>query len=344
MRSYVRERALSRKYPDVESPRSSIELQDMFLSDRRLNSRSGSEREQTTVQTAQVVRDLGFAYPETFVRSTAGDLLVAIGEKTSILPFPNSGDSPNPFSKNPEFEIAAYFYVASSDWSMQAAVLEYFQSATRELSFYADVSESSPDLLRAAKATLPRSLANRDEHAWFDKQIGAADRFARRSSGLSGTTEQTLRRPIENLFLPRLEFMVDVGLLVKPDPSRFSFGLSENAAPVSALLRGGTEVIEGSYFGTLARVFKRKVATVSSEKLIEHFSSAYQLLRNDAGYASIRESAILANSISWHFEPWRIVEIADAFKTLTGLARGPNPRVRINSDRFRRPFTYRPIT
>ncbi len=340
--SYVRERAMTRKYPHAADEGALIEIQDYFLSDGELKSRSGAEREQTALQTVQVVRELGLAHPETLIRSTFGDLLVAVAERTNVVPFPLGSDGLNPFSANPQLAISAYYQLARNDWGLQEALLGYFQQAEGALSFYAHVCTAAPALLRTASGRVPSTVANRVERDWVTRQIAAADRFDREiGSGGRTASEQTLRRPLEDLFLPRLELMVDVGLLIKPDATRFTYAHAPTAATMSTLFDRGPEELDRGYFAAIASALNRNTVSVARGELLEHLTSAYEVLKNEAGYASIRESAILANSLSWSSDPWRIVEVAEAFQALSEFARESGPRVRINADRYRRPFTFR---
>ena len=79
---------------------------------------------------------------------------------------------------------------------------------------------------------------------------------------------------------------------------------------------------------------------VEGVDVLPHLRDAYELLKNRAGYASITETTLLANGLSYSNEKWPTIEIGMAIDHLTELARNSG-EVRIASDRFRRPEAFR---
>jgi hypothetical protein len=146
---------------------------------------------------------------------------------------------------------------------------------------------------------------------------------------------------MEDVFLARLEFLVDVGVLSKLDSAKYIYAPSERLDALATLLAelGGAQ---RGFFGFVALCFERPSATRLREpqQVLDHLREAHDRLRGITGYSLITNATVLANLSTWQQEPWIYVELADALDALQELARGERPSVRVISDRFRRPNEF----
>lgn len=74
---------------------------------------------------------------------------------------------------------------------------------------------------------------------------------------------------------------------------------------------------------------------IDQEEIISHLMPAYALLKNQAGYAPIAETVILANGLGFDHTNWSLTEIDSAIRKITDLAR-TDRGVRTATDRFRK--------
>jgi hypothetical protein len=104
----------------------------------------------------------------------------------------------------------------------------------------------------------------------------------------------------------------------------------------------GLTALDSSYFQTVAS-FRHGTAikVVNRLEVVKYLRPAYDRFKGITGYAPIMESAVYANLSRWDADPWTYLEIADAEAALRELAGQDSAPVRVVSDRFRRPETFR---
>lgn len=363
--SYIRSRSLVRKYardgrsPDefrdrLESGQGTVEYQDWCLSDSRLPSRSGSEREQSYASTVGVCQELGVLGDTTNTLESPGRLLLYLARLNDITPSPGK----NAFLHRIGYAIGAYYLILNCDYAFQRAVLE--STSDEPKSFYSGFALDSSDIIRNGSRLLVETPANRSMFGWLRKRQEFADRLVkwklreeeRRGAKSSNSeqelptvhsteAEQTLHRPMEDFLLPRLEFLADIGALVKDSPDDFIYRRSLRIGTVLDYLRTSREKALGSYFKGMSELHQRRVSWVSIAELIDHLHEQWRIMRNIAGYAPVADVVVMANCSRWDRDPWPVVEVPTAFAMLAELARRPEARVRLVSDRFRRPEGFR---
>jgi hypothetical protein len=350
--AYITERAMVSKYNWPSSTKlrqalhegQTIEIQDWFLSDPGLHSWTGAEREQSYVRTVSVCEELELLRGKTMLVHTYGELLVEIAKARGITA-PVSGATRNPFERDPVLSLATYYQILRSDFEFQRQMLRHIPQHL-EISFQ-EVCAHADEILRAVSRATPPSVSNRPERKWLDKRSLAAQKLTKRldEAGWSregkGASIQTLYRPFEDMFLPRLEFLVDVSALEKRDPSAYRYHAGPAFASLMRLVEGSSAILDDTYFESMAIAYGRAHRALTLDESIEHLRSAHLRFRNLAGYAPIVESVMYANAMSWERNPWPTLEFSRAFDFLHELARADPPHVRINTDRFRRPATFK---
>ena len=350
---YIRSRALVRQYAGrgqatmaavsalASDGRLRLEFQDWALMDPSIPSTSGRERDASAVKTVELCDELGLLRVPPGTLQTHGTVLCSVARGAGVLPAdPNTRD--NPFAPRPALLATAFFHVLRSDRVFLLALLRLFANSNRERAFSGDLSAEAEQLLRTVEEGTDRTAANREAFRWFDRQKTYARRFARaleEPRKKRSVTIQTLYRPMEDLLLPRLEFLVDVGALSKPRPADFSYVLTEKGQQFRQHLGQGWD-IETQYFRQIANLLDIRFTEISSDDVLPHLSTAYAELRNAAGYAPIEEAVLLANAKALAETPWNGVELAAARAALADVARS-STSVRIVSDRHRRPGAFR---
>jgi len=346
---YIRSRSLIRTYlrrapytaSEVEAVAERgelrMELQDWYLSDRALQSSSGREREAASESAVMLCGELGLLRLPAGVLQTHGRVLVRVAEDLGVLPFEQP--RANPFAPDRGYFVASYFHILRSDLPFTRALLAWIEPG-REFAFASDLSARATEILDAVEGMTTRTAANRSLFQWLDRQKGFARRVSQQGLDNRGrkTSAQAVLRPIEDLLLPRLEFMVDIGVLWKPAPAEFVYQLTDPGERFRDAVLNPQWSVEERYFGTMADLMGRPVAdeAVDYRRLL---SGAYAALRNPAGYAPIEEAVVLTHSTSWG-EGGPLPELSDTKDELGTLARTADG-VRIVSDRHRRPGAFR---
>lgn len=353
---YIRSRSLVRTYAirgeaNVEAIHRAatagqleMQLQDWLLSDPSLPSSAGRERDAVATGTVELCAELGHLRVPPGTQQTSGRLLTLVAERAGVLPI-RSGER-NPFLPPPAFLAVAYFHVLRSDLPFVRAILDQFRLGT-PLGFASDLSRASEQIVAAVELATSRTAANRTLFQWLDKQKAAARRLVEaldhgaRAGG--GASLQSKYRPIEDLLLPRLEFMVDMRILTKPSPSEFTYELSSQGAEFRDRLDRPDWTPDRRYFESIGALFGFGAVQVAPEHMASHLAAAYELLRNVAGYAPIEESVLLANALAWLSGHPALPEMDQVKDALAELARTERT-VRIVSDRHRRPGAFKIVS
>ena len=352
--AYIRSRALVRTYAGSRRPtmaavtelardgRLRLELQDRSLMDPSIPSNAGRERGASALKTVDLCDELGLLRVPPGTLQAHGTVLCSVARGASVLPIDRNARE-NPFSPKPALLATAFFHVLRSDLPILMGLLRLFGHGGQKRAFSGDLSAEAHVLLAEVEDSTPRTAANRDEFRWLDRQRTYATRLAR-SLDAPGDKKsvrlQTMYRPLEDLLLPRLEFLVDVGALTKPRPADFVYALTTPGEKFRTDVSGRTWQIEEAYFSSIAYLFNTRFQEIPRHAIIPHLRTAYGELRNAAGYAPIEEVVLLANAMAFEEGLWHGVEIALAKTALAEAARS-DPSVRIVSDRHRRPGAFR---
>jgi hypothetical protein len=352
--SYIGERALVRKYMKggtletirsrLEHGGSFIEAQDWYLSDPSLQSMTGSEKDDSFVKTVAACAELGLISDKTFTREIFGDLIIAIAEDRGLLN--NSVESGhNPFRADPAYAAAAYFRILTYDFIFQRELVRMIPEAG--ITFTA-LCEKLVDLLATIAREIGVSLnqSNRAAQRWLTARLKSAGELNERLADVRwkespGVAIQTLYRPFEDLLYPRLEFLVDLGALRKPNPGRYEYIPASGLPALLQLLNRPPEHMMGAFFGVIATMHLRAVKRITAPlEVLEHLRPGFSRFKGITGYAPIAEATIYANMKGWDNDPWPVVEIETSHSALRELATVEPPTARVLADRFRRPETF----
>jgi len=352
---YLADRALLPKYGGTatkareglgRNPR--MELQHWLLNDSSLGSATGAEKDQSYQQTVNCCIELGLLREQTCTIQSYGKLLLLLAQETGLLGNLGERSSSQPVSFNcqPPYAMAAYLRVLREDYEIQRQLTMWVPEG--EFTFTA-LANNATQVLRNVETRTPPTVANREARDWLKRQLLAATKLESRIKTVGWQTQtrgqavQTLYRPMENLFLPRLEFLVDCGFLEKPDPGRYVYRRSAAFPVLVQLFEKGLPDAERAFFRTIASAFGKRTTSVGTNDLIDHLRVAYGKFRNIAGYATILESVVYSNLHRWNHDPWPVIELPECIRSLNELAVASSASVRINSDRFRRPFAFRVV-
>ena len=347
LRRYLLDRGLVPKYGSVGAPTmdallarftegEELEVQDLWLSSDAVRSSAGAERESSLIRTVATCVELGLLTPGKFSLTSWGEVLLTLASLEALL----SGK--NPFEPSPAYSWAMYFLILRSDWAFSGALLRALPAM--RFGFREDILPKATTIIESVLRAIPASASNRSARAWVTRQLQSARRLDLRSNELKQSDSvdtKTLLRPLEDVLLPRLEFMVDVGILDKPDPGRFTYVRGPSYDAFSGLVVGSQTMLDHRYFTTVARASGRYGTAVEApDSVAAHLAQSASALKGVTGYAPIHETVTLANMSGWARDPWMYVEVETAEAALRSLASATPVRARLLSDRFGRAHTF----
>lgn len=339
---YLTRRALIRKYgvqnaqallKEINLHNKHIEFQDISLLDPRVPSGMGNERPQSAKKTVKVCQDIGLIAPRTNMVQPLGSSLQILSDRTKTI---DKNAPANPFLPNLPLAAASYFAVLQADMVFQNELISALPDENKTFSGY--FSNKSVDLLSQVIAKIPLNPATRQTHNWLLKQVRFGQRLVDEGeiNSSDGTASiQSRFRPIEDILISRLEILVDISIALKSDRNSLHYRVNPVAKEFLKHHRINHDFLFQYYFQFIAFTNKIPFTMIDQEEIISHLMPAYALLKNQAGYAPIAETVILANGLGFDHTNWSLTEIDSAIRKITDLAR-TDRGVRTATDRFRK--------
>lgn len=320
-----------------------VEAQDWFLSDPALPSSTGRESGATAAETVAVCQELQLISQRTLTLEPYGELLVVLGDEQGVsLP----ADESNPFSPRPAVVMAVFFQLLRCDLPFQRELASVM--APGEMTFTEELVRWAPKVFRSVLNSLPSTPGNRELAGWLEGQLESAQALAKRTfagekvTGRTGrrVAPQTVLRNLENSLLPRMEFLVDAGILFKPTRENYIYRTLPAHSRYTELVSDGAARIDTAFFARWAALAGvRGTPLTDDEAILEHLRPAFLKLKGLTGYAGIAESVVYANAKTLGPQ-WKFVELAEAIRGLRSLASAETPGVRVIADRFRQPRDF----
>jgi hypothetical protein len=306
--AFLRARNLARKY----SSWTPVETQDWLLSDPRLPSGTGSEREDVRPAVG-LASALQVLWPQNLQRSWLGGLLVR--EAPDALTGLQSGDrSRNPFVLTPRLRLVGTWMLLRADWVFMDFLVRHLRDTDRcsitglipvvSATFQNWVGELQERYPQAPNA--PTLAALRRKAALLSRPVGGRARVA------GAVTEQTMRREFEELLMWRLELLVDLGFLSKSNRLALEYRVLPRMTELAAVL---ADASEGLFNGLFSRTIGRE-ATADSSVILDALAVAATTAKNAMGYSVIEESVLLANLAALEDPTLPVLEVRKAMDVL----------------------------
>jgi hypothetical protein len=321
-----------------------VEIQDYCLSDPSLPSQTGREKGESAIKTIAAAVDIGLLAERTLTVTSFGHLVSTLATDEGVFDGLDATGRANPFSPRQSLTAAVMLGVIRNDFPFQNALAS--RISVSPFSFRDHVLAVADEVFRDVQKLVPASPANREYTAWLQQQLKKVkDLSARRGSSAAAKVRSvatpTLIRPLEDVFLPRLEFWVDFGLLRKLDPGKYVYNTSPALEFFRTFCRRGPDGWASTFFDLLRTIDGSGGEVIEApNEVLSHLRPSFQRLRGHTGYASIVDSTVDANLRSRASGQSRFLEVDAAIETLKALAVATPPAVRIISDRFRRPHDF----
>ena len=351
VRHYLIDRVLADRYLDDRSDRRSIlerlaagdrvlQLQDWYLSDPNLPSSAGRQKDDSFERTVAACAEIQLISSTTLTIDPYGSLIVALAREDKIIEaFEDSVVVENPFRPQSSTALALGFQLLRCDWVFLRELAKRFPD--RAFSFRDEIASDALGILQSIAAAVPPSPANRASSTWLAKQVEHAKRIGQLLRHENAGKRQTLFRPLEDTFVPRLELFVDLGILLKPERGRFVYEKAAKFSRFSAMISGSPTTLESEFFAVITELWNRPVDRLEGDlEILDHLRPAAERLKGITGYVGIVEATIYANAMSVRSTSGRVVEVGKATEAVRRLAALERPPVRIIADRFRRPRDF----
>jgi len=291
---YLGRRNLRRKYKPSGRV---VEVQDWLLSDPRLHSSPGAEKEDTR-PAVDLACQLGLVWPANLQRTWRGSYLCDLSE--GLVDAVRMGDrTANPYALTASQQLV----LAWTCFSLDRSFMGYLLGVLRDLPSVFDFGEVAEavrvsvlgfasDIAVLASSPADRVVAGRIRDL--------AGRLARTPGGRKArpgvVTEQTLRREFEELLFWRLEGLVDLGYLSKTNRHSFSYQLSPTIEGVAELLEAGSDAgLHRGFFSHWRGRAGEPSRRLHGDAALEALREANEIRSNQMGYTLVEQGVLVAN-------------------------------------------------
>jgi len=308
-----------------------IELQDLYLADRSLPSRTGKLVEANWRRYPYLGTALQLIKKGTYSALTRSLVLLAVTPQEELSAFLKHDPEHNPMRLSDSQAMVLLFCFIDND---AEALLPLFQRLIEipEGSFdERAASDLLPGILRqTVKHYRNRALTaeERDRLALMTKTADSIDKWKEKAYTGGGARQEAVR--------VRLEPFCDLGLFGKPDRDRYEYKTTD-ALRVLVNRWGSVadtdRLLYEQFFATLAMARGLQVHDAADDEATEALVEAGEALKSSLGYSPITDVGLFAG-VRMLTEKSRILELARSIVLLKALQKQDPALVRFTVDRM----------
>ena len=269
------------------SARVTIEIQDAYLGLGELRSRRGRLAPTDDSRFPHWGVSLGLTRKEPFGALVRGNLLLSLVPASELLAFDQYDPCCNPLELTRSQRLFFLFVIFERDLSVLVPLFERLLERKGQFSDL-EAGDLLPDVYLSASRSLRRTGRGGVD---ADRALQLAETAAAIRARHGKSYGKTVR---EQTVTPRLEPLVDLGLLSKREAFSYSYEITSEGRDFFANMRDGW----GDYFSgfgkSAAALLGYDDQEVSSDSALLHFlHSAWAELKSNLGYSPISETLLL---------------------------------------------------
>jgi hypothetical protein len=273
-----------------------MELQDLYLADASLPSQTGKLTREDWRKYPPLGVALGLIRAGTYSANTRAFSLLHLTPEREFQAFLQYLPDANPFRLTRTQGLLLLYTLLENDGEVMAPLLSQLAGSAASGFTDRDVGDRLPKIYRdLVKRHRGRGLPpeQRDRLQVLSKAAHSIEKWRERRYTGGGANVETSR--------PRVEPYVDIGLLHKADPYRYSYALTQ-AGVVWAEAFTGVEtdaeistLLGNHFFATAATAWEVPAMPIGDrDSIVRHSHRAWQATRSAGGYAPIEEIALVA--------------------------------------------------
>ena len=307
-----------------------IEIQDLYLADPRLPSRTGKLVAQDWRKYPYLGIYLGLIRAGTWSPFERGLVLLRLTPRTEMEAFRGYNPAANPLLLSTGQRLFFLFCLLENDGDVIVPL--YKQLLERDVFSDRDAGDLLPGIFRAIGQRFWNRNLPAEERARLDRLLKIADSIAGwkgRSYSGGGAREEAVK--------VRLEPFAGLGLLTKDDPYRYEYRLAPEGKAFLAALDPASDngaFLENAFFQSWARSFGPAGAgPATPDEMRAALVRAWNEVRSPLGYAPILDVALLAGIYALT-EQGAFFEIAAARQFLRDWQKESPTAIRFSVDRM----------
>lgn len=340
MRDYARFRMKDKVYQDLrkvllndngKAAPVSLELQDLYLSDRTLPSSVGKLVEADWRRYPYLAANLDLIKPGTYSIMTRALVLLAVTPKEELAAFDQYDSKHNPLRIGVEQAAVLLYCFIDNDAEIIYRLFKSLVAIEANIFDERVAGDLLPEIIREAtksfrSAALP--IEDRERLEVLEKVAGSIAEWKGKPYTGSGAREEFVR--------VRLEPYCDLGLFSKPDRYRFIYMVTPGLRKLISnwkSLDATDDFLETRFFTTVASLNNLKGREATDDQAKAALLEAGKTLESTLGYSPITDVGLLAG-IRLLFQEKRILELSRTRTILRTWQKEAPTVVRFTVDRM----------
>lgn len=340
LREYVRFRLKDKVYHDTRKAvlnddgrvaPVALELQDLYLSDTKLESNVGKLVEADWRRYPYLATNLDLIKPGTYSILTRALALLAVTPKEELAAFDQYDPKHNPVQISAEQAAILLYCFIDNDAEIIYRLFHALMASRVDTFDERTAGDLLPEIIREStksfrNAALP--IEDRERLGVLEKVAGNIAEWKGKPYTGSGSREEFIR--------VRLEPYCDLGLLSKPERHRFSYNVTPGLHKLMTSWKGldaTDDFLETRYFAMLGGLNRLRVREATDEDAKKALLAAGQSLKSTLGYSPITDVGLLAG-VRLLFQQKRVLELSRTRTILRAWQKDAPNVVRFTVDRM----------
>lgn len=308
-----------------------VEIQDAYLADPRLPSHTGKLVTKDWAEYPHLAVALGLVRKDSYALLVRGQAMLALCSPGELTAMRNGSLEHNPLMLTPGQRLFFLYALIDRDGDVLVRLLRDLLKVEGVFRDW-EAGDRLPAIFRELERTYRNQATSAAERKLLQSLVTAADGIERKA----GTSYASGKGAREERITPRLEPLVDVGLLTKPDPYTFSYTFDEQQEKFATrLTEAGSwkDFLDKEFFAAWAAAFIEGATHEENEaQVLEAIMTAWDRLKSPLGYAPIADSVLLG-AIRHLVDNNRYFEVADGRGLLQRLQKQAPNWLRYSIDR-----------
>jgi len=339
LRSYVKKRLTDRIYNELrkaiatdqgESP-ISLEIQDLYLSDSALPSRTGKLVEADWRRYPYLGTALELIKKGTYSALTRSLVLLAVTPSEELLAFNSFDQVNNPFRISDKQACILLYCLIDNDADVLCPFIEGLLIQTDGTFDERQAGDQLPAIFRKIISKYNKksiTASERDRLALLAKSAGNVEKWKGKSYTGGGAREGAVR--------VRLEPLCDLGLLAKPDQDRYEYRVTDQLKNLFDQWQEAENTdtfLAERFFSTFGASRGIQYSPASVSEAAAAFFQAGEKLKSELGYTPITDVGLLAGT-RLLIERGLLLELSQTTELLKSLQKEDPTFVRFTVDRM----------
>ncbi len=333
LRTYIKRRLRNKFINKLENQQKKIylDLQDIYLADPQMPSKTGKLYVVDCIRYPYFISSIGFVREKTYSLLVRGKVFLEFVPKEELNAFTNYTKTLNPFLLNDYQKYICLYSIIENDGYVLKPLYNKLLSLKKSFSDWSAGDFLAEIYMDIVKLYRPNVTSGVDI-----KKLDGLSYSAKRIERWANKPRTGGRGAKIDAITPRLEPFVDLGLLKKQDPYKYTlYYFSKHGRKFFNLFCFNKDVdkfLNDSFFSAINKSFKLMANSAKEEEIINAIFSAFNIIKSPLGYAPIKEVALFG-AIKLLIDNKKIFEVGQATDLIMKYQKSHPYKARFQADR-----------